>query len=108
MWNIFGFTVICVTLLGLILFRCDWWERFAPENQRITFRNWLRQPNLGRAILASWPRPFIVSFDKFFGERHLSLRCFFRSCIASFVFVTITCILHYRWHPEFIEETIEN
>jgi hypothetical protein len=104
--DIFAFTDTCVTIMAFILYLYERWEKFATEKDRDTFRRWLRQPTLGRAISSSWPRPFIASFDKFFGERHLSLRCFLKSCIASFAFVTIACILFYRWYPHLIEETI--
>jgi hypothetical protein len=75
-WDIFGFTGTYATILALIFYFYERWERFAKESQRTTFRNWLKQPSLGRTIISSWPRPFIASFDKIFGERHFSLRCF--------------------------------
>ena len=35
----------------------------------------------------TWARQFCLLFDRYFGENHLSWKCFIRSSIASFFFV---------------------
>jgi formylglycine-generating enzyme required for sulfatase activity len=39
-----------------------------------------------------WPTHFAALFDRIFGDRHLSWRCFFRSCMAS-VLAVVLCTL---------------
>jgi hypothetical protein len=107
MLDIFYFTGTWFTILGVIFYRYERWERFAKESDRDAFRRWLRQPTLGRAIPSSWPRPFIASFDKFFGEKHFSWRCFLKSCIASFAFAVLTCLFFYIWHHKSLYEALQ-
>jgi len=53
---------------------------------------WLRKLDpAGR--LSNWPSMFAAVFDRVFGERHLSWRCFWRSCVASLVAVIIPTLV---------------
>jgi len=45
------------------------------------------------------PQTFADAFDAVFGRRHFSLRCFFRSSVASFAFVIILQILFMSLNP---------
>ena len=38
---------------------------------------------------STWSRQFCIFFDAIFGEKHLSRKCFFRSCIASIIAVIL-------------------
>jgi hypothetical protein len=55
---------------------------------------WLRVRNVETGIVAedteNWPDTFANLFDRVFGKKHLSWRCFWRSCLASFAAVFIT------------------
>jgi hypothetical protein len=48
---------------------------------------WLAEPHAADAV-RRWPDTFTRTFDVVFGTRHLSWRCFSRSCIASAVLAT--------------------
>lgn len=54
-----------------------------------------------------WPGQFIQIFDSVFGERHLSWKCFFRSCVASYFAITIMLLVYIGIHGtgEFVSST---
>ena len=63
-------------------------ESVATEDAKQAIARWLR--NLDPAgPLAQWPTTFAAVFDRVFGARHLSWRCFGRSCVASVASVAI-------------------
>ena len=41
-----------------------------------------------------WPSVFVEMFDSIFGKRHLTWKCFGRSCVASVVAVTICTLIY--------------
>ena len=45
------------------------------------------------------PRWFIEAFDRIFGDRHLTLRCFLRSCVASIMAVFVMTIMWAVFDP---------
>jgi hypothetical protein len=57
----------------------DWIKSFAAKS-------------ISQTIIES-PQWFIEAFDRIFGERHLTLRCFFRSCVASLLAVFVMAIM---------------
>lgn len=59
----------------------------SPE-ARTAVSRWLRNLDPTGA-LANWPAAFAAVFDRVFRERHLSWRCFSRSCVASWASVLI-------------------
>ena len=62
------------------------------DEAKTSVSRWLR--NLDPAEpLSSWPAAFARVFDHVFGERHLSWRCFLRSCVASVASVAIITII---------------
>lgn len=63
-------------------------EEVASPAAKTAIANWLRGLDLGEA-LERWPTAFIHIFDRLFGERHFSLACFLRSCIASIISVVL-------------------
>ena len=67
-------------------------ETVASDEARTAVSRWMK--NLDPAgTLATWPETFAAVFDRVFGERHLSWKCFLRSCIASIVAVIIVTLL---------------
>lgn len=40
-----------------------------------------------------WPRQFLGLFDRLFGKRHLSVKCFLRSCLVSLAVLTLAFVL---------------
>jgi len=71
-------------------------EVLAPDVKREITR-WLRVRNLETGIIAdeavNWPETFAMVFDRVFGEKHLSWKCFFRSCLASYAVVGVVILL---------------
>lgn len=54
--------------------------------------NSIATKSISQTIVES-PRWFIEAFDRIFGDRHLSLRCFSRSCVASIMAVLVITIM---------------
>lgn len=46
-----------------------------------------------REDIDGWPEFFARMFDRVFGEKHLSWRCFWRSCVASLLAVTVMILV---------------
>jgi hypothetical protein len=57
---------------------------------------WLRVKHFETGIVAeeavNWPDSFAKVFDRVFGEKHLSWKCFFRSGVASYTLVVLVVI----------------
>ena len=61
-----------------------------PEIRK-NLSSWLkRSPNSSQS---NWAQIFTGIFDRVFGEKHFSLKCFFRSALCSFLSVTIIALL---------------
>ena len=63
-------------------------EATASPEVRNALSRWLRNLDPDKTV-RRWPQTFIVMFDSVFDERHLSWRCFRRSCYASLGGVSI-------------------
>lgn len=48
----------------------------------------------------NWPQVFAGMFDRIFGKRHLSWRCFFLSCLASLIAVGVLTLVWFTLRPE--------
>lgn len=53
---------------------------------------WLQNLQI-EGSLSNWPAQFGAVFDGVFGKRHFSLRCFWRSCVASIISVAVMVTL---------------
>jgi hypothetical protein len=66
------------------------------ESTNREIARWLKVKTLESTIIANeaitWPDTFAKMFDRVFGSRHLSWRCFFRSSIASWASLAIVLI----------------
>jgi len=62
-------------------------ESVLTDDTKREIARWLRVRNLETGIVTNPPKPwqntFTEMFDRTFGKRHLSWRCFFRSCCAT-------------------------
>jgi hypothetical protein len=69
---------------------------------------WLRNIKPDR-VNEGWPHHFISIFDTIFTNRHFSIKCFFRSCIASliaiFILTLVWCLLRNTQIRDFINDT---
>jgi len=59
-----------------------------------------------------WPVHFAALFDRVFGKKHLSWRCFFRSCIASLLAFLLCTLIYMQAAPgdwaAFLRDTTES
>jgi len=81
-------------------------DALKPEARRAISR-WLRNLDSTSAF-ANWPASFATLFDRIFGERHLSARCFWRSCAASFASVVVITTLWMAVRPHQFARFIQN
>lgn len=62
-------------------------EGVLNDSTKKEIARWLRVKNVESGILADeavkWPETFAKVFDRVFGTKHLSWKCFFKSCVAS-------------------------
>lgn len=68
-------------------------DKAVTEETKISISMWLLElkPEEGSQ---KWPGQFIKIFDAVFGEKHLSWKCFFRSCVASYIAITIMFFIY--------------
>jgi len=58
-------------------------ETIANHDLKLKVKRWLQQDHDVDGQTTAWPQLFIGIFDAVFGEKHLSEKCFWRSCLAS-------------------------
>ena len=61
-------------------------EAVLNDNTKLEIAVWLLGVKIAQRV-EPWPSTFIKLFDRVFGEKHVSWRCFWRSCIVSFASV---------------------
>lgn len=106
--QIISFSAFWATLIGGI-----WVLFLAMENTTSPYgkrkiRNWLKSlitKSISETIIET-PRLFIDAFDRIFGDKHLTLRCFSISCVASIMVVFVMNILWHVLSPISITENI--
>ena len=77
---------------GFIWFLFSKAEDTLNDETKKSISDWLK--NLDPIEPATnWPEQFAAVFDRIFGQKHLSWRCFSRSCIASIISVIIMIIV---------------
>lgn len=59
-------------------------ERVVSTECKKDIAEWLKGEKVSGS-LTTWPRQFVALFDRVFGERHWSQKCFLRSCVASLI-----------------------
>ena len=88
-----GFYVFAwATATGGVWFLFETAEKALSQDSRVAVVRWVRDTDL-RASIESIPAQFRVLFDHIFGERHLAPRCFYRSCLATLVALSILLAL---------------
>lgn len=76
-----------------------WLEDLMSPQAKQDIAAWLRRTEVPGS-LTTLPRQFIALFDRVFGERHLSWKCFLRSCLASLIVMVILGGLWVLWRPD--------
>jgi len=67
-------------------------EEVTKSEVKFAVTKWLLNINV-EGSFSNWPEQFTGMFDGVFGERHISFRCFWRSCIASIFSVVIILLV---------------
>lgn len=72
-------------------------EAVLTDNTKKEIARWLRARNFDTGLLLEeaepWPETFAKVFDRVFGYKHLSWKCFWRSSLASYLALAITALL---------------
>jgi hypothetical protein len=82
----------CVTLNGGVWMLFDRLETTARPEFREDVAKWLRNVKVSNSN-ARWPAQFVTAFDRVFGRKHLSWKCFIRSCMMSLIAVFVMLLL---------------
>ncbi len=82
---------------GGLWFLFDKAEEAVSPTVRRSASAWLRNVD-PKSHVARWSSLFAVAFDKLFGERHWSWRCFRRSAVASLLSVGVLLCLYWSIH----------
>jgi hypothetical protein len=69
---------------GIVLKFFEKIETVLTDNTKLEIAVWLLGRKSISPKLQSWPGTFATVFDRVFGTKHLSWKCFGRSCVASF------------------------
>jgi hypothetical protein len=85
-------------IIAGVWFLFDKLESTATVDARAATAQWLREVGVTTTV-SHWPHQFAVGFDRVFGQRHFSLRCFFRSCLASTCSALVVLILWTAINP---------
>ena len=73
-------------------------EDIASPDAKRDIAAWLKRAEVPGSLV-NWPSQFAALFDRVFGERHLSWRCFFRSSIASLAAVAVMTVIWAALRP---------
>lgn len=84
--------VTWATIIGGIGYLFEQAEKVVSSATKAAVSRWLLNLDPAGAV-TGWPATFATMFDRVFDERHLSWRCFSRSCIASLVSVVVVTFL---------------
>jgi hypothetical protein len=72
-------------------------EAVLTDNTKLEIAVWLSNVEVGKKI-APWPETFVTVFDRVFGKKYLSWKCFWRSCVASLAMATISATVMLNTH----------
>ena len=88
-WSVEFYILAWATTTGGVWFLFDKAERTLSDDVRANVVGWLRATDSTREAFRSIPDQFALMFDRVFGEKHLSWKCFLRSSLASIVSVVV-------------------
>lgn len=74
-------------------------EKVASPDAKKAITHWLKNVKL-EGTPTTWPSTFANVFDSIFGKKHLSWRCFWRSCVASLIAVIVVTSIWGVLRPE--------
>ena len=73
-------------------------EEVVSQEAKDSISKWLRRLDMPKS-LSDWPSQFVALFDRMFGRRHWSWRCFIRSMLASWAAVGIMLVVWLTVRP---------
>jgi len=81
---------------GVVLFGAVWGffkgvESILTDDTKFEMAVWLVGVKVGQKV-KPWPDTFAKVFDRVFGTKHLSWKCFWRSCLASYGMVAVVIL----------------
>jgi len=88
-------------VLAGVIWKCfEKVESVLTDNTKLEIAVWL--VGLADYTAPDWPHTFMAMFDRVFGYRHITWKCFLRSCMASYSAVFIVAlfdsILTHHWY----------
>jgi hypothetical protein len=92
-----GVVVAGGVLAGIVSKFFDRVENVLTENTKLDIAVWLLGIKTTEK-LQHWPDTFAKIFDRVFGEKHLSWKCFLRSAMASCVAIALTLFVTFAVH----------
>jgi hypothetical protein len=98
--QLFGTSSVPVVVAGSVLGVFELGERFASQRAKDALSKWLLTFDIQRA--KALPDGTQEIFERIFGERHFSLKCFVRSAafsLGAMAFIAVLCLL--IWPEEF-------
>ncbi len=69
------------------------------EEAKGQLKNWILNLKAPEKM-QNWPSMFANWFDRVFGDKHLSWKCFFRSCLASLAAVVLVTLIWVALRPQ--------
>jgi hypothetical protein len=95
-----------ITITGAIWTFFNRVEEVASAESKNSFSEWLKNINAGN--LKYWSIHIINAFDAVFGKKHLSIRCFLFSSLASLICVSVIAFGYFSQNPEKIKLVFSN
>lgn len=96
---VLGFLASWAALAGGIWCLFERAEAVAAPDLKRRISLWLRGSSGPEGRESEWPAAFTELFDRVFGRRHLSVRCFARSSVASLCSVLILAVIWMTLYP---------
>ena len=101
MMELISILIVWATLIGGVWILFNAMEKTAKSVAKRKASKWIKgmvKKSIKETILES-PRWFIKVFDRIFGEKHLTKKCFFRSSVASMITVFFMIVMWYVLDP---------
>jgi hypothetical protein len=68
-------------------------ESVLTDQTKLEIAVWLLGVKVGQRV-EPWPDTFAKVFDRVFGTKHLSWKCFWRSCVISYVLLVLAAVIY--------------
>jgi hypothetical protein len=103
-----GQIVAGVALAGIVWLFFERVEAVLNDDTKLEIAVWLLDRKRLSSTFESWPHTFSTVFDRVFGTKHLSWKCFWRSSMASFIAAMLATLLAYFGPESAIQTEFNN